>query len=58
MSEHKIPEDLEHWYKAAIRERASDIKHIYNAEDCILLIERIAKLEAENKALLEAKKGK
>ena len=42
-----VPEDLQNWYNVAVRERTSDIKHIYTAEDCITLIERIATAEQE-----------
>lgn len=48
MSEMQIPEDLQNWYNVAVRERTSDIKRRYTAEDCILLIERIARAEADN----------
>lgn len=47
MADLNIPEDLQNWHNVAVRERTSDIKHIYTAEDCIALIERIATAEAE-----------
>ena len=46
-----IPEDLQNWYNIARRERTSDIKHVYGAEDCIVLIERIARAEARVREL-------
>lgn len=43
----KIVEDLQNWYSVALRERISDIKHIYTAEDCITLIGRVSRAEAQ-----------